>query len=158
VFDGRIGEDFKLSTGTWVSVGPLRARVIAHFAPLVRDAVIAGHDRDGLGMLAVPDLDACRSLCPDLPPDAPAAAVLAHAAVRNRVRQLLLAFAATATGSATRLETVLLLADPLLLDAGEVTDKGSLNQRAILERRRTLVDDLYAEPPPPHVIRGSAGA
>ena len=66
VFDGRIKEDFKLSTGTWVSVGPLRARIIAHFAPYVRDAVIAGHDRDEVGLLLVPDVDACRGLTPDL--------------------------------------------------------------------------------------------
>ena len=64
VFDGRIKEDFKLSTGTWVSVGPLRAKILAHFAPYVRDAVIAGHDRDEVGMLVVPDVDACRTPVP----------------------------------------------------------------------------------------------
>ena len=77
VFDGRIKEDFKLSTGTWVSVGPLRARVITHFAPYVRDAVIAGHDRDEVGVLIVPDVEACRTLCPDLPAAATASAVVA---------------------------------------------------------------------------------
>ena len=66
LFDGRIGEDFKLSTGTWVGVGALRAKIVAHFAPYVRDAVITGHDRDAVGMLAVADQDACRRLCPDL--------------------------------------------------------------------------------------------
>ena len=89
LFDGRIKEDFKLSTGTWVSVGPLRARIVQHFAPFVRDAVITGHDRDEIGMLAVPDVDACRTLCPDLAADTPAQAVLAHDAVRARIRQLL---------------------------------------------------------------------
>jgi feruloyl-CoA synthase len=152
VFDGRIKEDFKLSTGTWVSVGPLRARVITHFAPYVRDAVIAGHDRDEVGMLAVPDVDACRSLCPDVPSGAPVSAVLGHAGVRGRVRALLATFAAGGTGSSTRLVRAILLEDPPSLDAGEVTDKGSLNQRAILDRRRSLVDDLYAEAPPLHVI------
>ena len=155
VFDGRIKEDFKLSTGTWVSVGPLRARVITHFAPYVRDAVIAGHDRDEVGMLAVPDVDACRALCPDLPSGAPASAVLGHAGVRGRLGALLATFAAGGTGSATRLVRAILLEDPPSLDAGEVTDKGSLNQRAILDRRRSLVDDLYAEAPPSHVISGS---
>jgi feruloyl-CoA synthase len=152
LFDGRIKEDFKLSTGTWVSVGPLRARVIEHFAPYVRDAVIAGHDRDEIGMLAVPDLDACRTLCVDLPYGAPAADVVAHAGVRARIRELLRAFAGEATGSATRLQRVILLHEPPSLDAGELTDKGSLNQRAILDRRRALIDDLYAEVPPGHVI------
>ena len=98
VFDGRIKEDFKLSTGTWVSVGPLRARVITHFAPFVQDAVIAGHDRDEVGMLIVPDVDACRALCPDLPAGAPASAVLGHAGVRGRLGALLATFAAGGTG------------------------------------------------------------
>ncbi len=83
VFDGRIKEDFKLSTGTWVSVGPLRARILAHFAPYVRDAVIAGHDRDEVGMLVVPDVDACRTLCPDLAASAAATVVIGHAGVRH---------------------------------------------------------------------------
>jgi feruloyl-CoA synthase len=152
VFDGRIKEDFKLSTGTWVSVGPLRARILAHFAPYVRDAVIAGHDRDEVGMLVVPDIDACRRLCPDLPASAAAAAVIGHAGVRHCLRTRLATFAAGSTGSATRIGRAIVLTEPPSLDAGEVTDKGSLNQRAILERRASLVDDLYAEPPPPHVI------
>jgi feruloyl-CoA synthase len=152
MFDGRIKEDFKLSTGTWVSVGPLRARIVAHFAPLVRDAVIAGHDRDDVGLLLVPDVDACRTLVPDLPPDAPPRAVVGHAAVRERLRERLLTFAAAATGSASRPRRAVVLDTPPSLDAGEVTDKGSLNQRAVLERRQSLVDDLYADRPPAHVI------
>ncbi len=154
VFDGRIKEDFKLSTGTWVSVGPLRAKILAHFAPYVRDAVIAGHDRDEVGMLVVPDVDACRTLCPDLPPSAPASAVIAHSGVRCCLRARLATFAAVATGSATRLGRAIVLEEPPSLDAGEVTDKGSLNQRAILDRRHALVDDLYADQSPPYVIRG----
>ena len=145
VFDGRIKEDFKLSTGTWVSVGPLRARIVQHFAPYLRDAVITGESRDDVGMLGVPDIDACRSLCPDVPAGAPARAVLRHEAVRNRIRQLLLEFRGAATGSATRVTRAALLEEPPSLDAGEVTDKGSLNQRAMLDRRRTLVDELYSE-------------
>jgi feruloyl-CoA synthase len=153
VFDGRIKEDFKLSTGTWVSVGPLRARILTHFAPYVRDAVIAGHDRDEVGMLVVPDIDACRTLCPDLPTSAPVSAVIGHSGVRSCLRALLATFAAGATGSATRLGRAILLEEPPSLDAGEITDKGSLNQRAILDRRWALVDDLYVNLPPPHVIR-----
>jgi feruloyl-CoA synthase len=152
IFDGRIKEDFKLSTGTWVSVGPLRARIVAHFAPLVRDAVIAGHDRDDVGLLLVPDLDACRALARDLPAEAPACAVIGHAAVRDCLRERLLTFAAAATGSASRPRRAIVLETPPSLDAGEVTDKGSLNQRAVLERRQALVDDLFADRPPAHVI------
>jgi feruloyl-CoA synthase len=152
LFDGRVKEDFKLSTGTWVSVGPLRARIVQHFAPFVRDAVITGENRDEIGMLAVADVDACRELCSDLPSMAPAADVLRHDAVRARVRALLDAFAQHATGSASRLTRAILLEEPPSLDAGEMTDKGSLNQRAILERRRALVDSMYSTTPPANVI------
>jgi feruloyl-CoA synthase len=145
IFDGRIKEDFKLSTGTWVSVGPLRARIVHHFAPYLRDAVITGENRDHVGMLAVPDVDACRALCRDLPADAPASAVLRHAAVRERIRVLLVEFCAASTGSATRVRRATILEEPPSLDAGEVTDKGSLNQRAMLERRAVLVNKLYAD-------------
>ncbi len=150
-FDGRIGEDFKLSSGTWVSVGPLRARAIVHLSPYVRDVVIAGHDRGEPALLAVPDLDACRAVSPDLA-DAPAADVLAHAAVRSALRTRLQAFAAQATGSATRIVRLTLLEEPLSLDAQEVTDKGSVNQHAVLARRAALVEELYAQPAPPHVV------
>jgi feruloyl-CoA synthase len=152
VFDGRIREDFKLSTGTWVSVGPLRAKVVAHFAPYVRDVVIAGHDRDEVGMLAVPDVAACRALCPELSSSALATAVLTDERVRSRLLELLVSFAGAATGSTSRVARAIILEEPPSLDAGEVTDKGSLNQRAILERRQQLVDDLYAAVPPPHVM------
>ena len=146
-FDGRLAEDFKLSTGTWVNVGPLRARVIGHFAPLVRDAVITGEGRDELGMLAVPDLDACRALCPDLARDAPVAAVLGHPAVVAWTAERLAAFAAAAAGSSKHIARAMFLEEPPSLDAMEVTDKGSLNQRATLKRRASLVEELYAGSP-----------
>ncbi|KJS35924.1 MAG: feruloyl-CoA synthase [Rhodospirillaceae bacterium BRH_c57] len=152
LFDGRIAEDFKLASGTWVSVGPLRARIVGHFAPFVRDCAITGHDRDDVGALLVPDLEMCRSLCVDLPGDAPVADVLCHHSVQAEFRGLLDSFAAHSTGSASRVVRALLLEDPPSLDTGEMTDKGSLNQRAILTRRAALVDDLYADAPPPHVI------
>jgi feruloyl-CoA synthase len=151
LFDGRTGEDFKLTTGTWVVVGALRARIMTHFAPLVRDAVITGHGRDSVGMLAVPDVAACRVLCPELI-DAPVSAVAAHPAVRAAISARLATFAAQATGSASRIERALILVDPLSLDDQEVTDKGSINQRAVLTRRAHLVDDLYADHPGEHVI------
>ena len=154
LFDGRTGEDFKLTTGTWVVVGALRARIITHFAPLVRDAVITGHGRDSVGMLAVPDVEACRRLCPELK-DAPLSAVAAHPAVRAAFSAQLATFAAHATGSASRIERALILVDPLSLDDQEVTDKGSINQRAVLTRRAQLVDDLYADNPSEQVIVGA---
>ena len=83
LFDGRIAEDFKLATGTWVSVGPLRARFIAHFAPLVRDVVFAGADRDNVTALIFPDLDACRKLAATLAPDAPPQSVVTDAGVMS---------------------------------------------------------------------------
>jgi feruloyl-CoA synthase len=154
LFDGRLGEDFKLTTGTWVGVGALRACIIAHFAPLVRDAVITGHGRDSVGMLALPDTDACRRLCPELG-TAPMSAVAAHPAVRHAMAAKLASFAAAATGSASRIERAILLVDPLSLDDQEVTDKGSINQRAVLTRRARLVEDLYADAPGAHVIMGA---
>jgi feruloyl-CoA synthase len=152
VFDGRISEDFKLATGTWVSVGPLRARIINALAPLVRDAVIAGHDRDDVTALLFPEMEACRA---PLGPDAAGLAdadVLATAAVRAAIAVKLSAFAAQSTGSSNRVARVMLMAEPASIDANEMTDKGSLNQRAVLARRATFVDALYASPPAPSVI------
>jgi feruloyl-CoA synthase len=153
LFDGRFSEDFKLATGTWVSVGPLRARILAHFAPYVRDAVITGHDRGDVGMLVFADMDACRLLCPGLPPGSPTPEVLSHEAVRERFQALLDSFAAQATGSSNRVVRAVLPEEPPSLDAGEVTDKGSLNQHAVLERRAALVEELYAPQPSPRIIR-----
>jgi len=152
LFDGRIAEDFKLATGTWVSVGPLRARFLAHFAPYAKDVVIAGADRDDIRVLVIPDLDACRSLAPDLPPGASAADIVSDARVRGEFRALLGSLAKAATGSSNRVVAAILLADLPSLDAGEITDKGSINQRAVLKCRATLVSNLYARTAPPNVL------
>jgi feruloyl-CoA synthase len=152
MFDGRISEDFKLTSGTWVSVGPLRARFIAHFAPFVRDVVIAGHDRDTLAGLVILDLDNCRALCPDLPATAGLAQIAHDPHVRRRFAELLASFAQQATGSASRIERIVLMDEMPSLDVGEVTDKGSINQRAVLDHRAALVADLYAAQPSPRVI------
>jgi feruloyl-CoA synthase len=152
LFDGRLAEDFKLATGTWVSVGPLRAAFIAHFAPLVRDIVLAGSDRDDLAALVFPDLDACRKLAPNLATDAPAAVLLADPRVTAEYGRLLTALAAVGRGSSSQIRRAVLLAEPPSLDIGEMTDKGSINQRAVLANRAALVEELYADVPPRHVI------
>ena len=152
VFDGRLAEDFKLSTGTWVSVGPLRSRILARSAGYVHDVVIAGHDRAFVAALVFPDLALCRGLCPDLADDAPASVVLDHPRVRERFGQILAALAAAGTGSSTFVARALLLESPPSIDARELTDKGSLNQKAVLDHRAPRVEELYASPPAPHVI------
>jgi feruloyl-CoA synthase len=150
-FDGRIAEDFKLASGTWVSVGPLRARFIAAGAPLVRDVVIAGINRDEVAALVVLDLDGCRLINPGLPFDdlaATASDPLIRGAFRERFAKLL----AMSTGSSTRITRAILMDTPMSIDRGEVTDKGSINQRAVLEHRSKLIDELYSPTPAANVI------
>jgi feruloyl-CoA synthase len=143
LFEGRLAEDFKLATGTWVGVGPLRAAIVAHFAPYVRDVVIAGADRDFIAVLIFPDLEACRRLAPDLK-DASPPAIVAHESVRREFGFLLNSFARQATGSSNRVVRAILLDTPPSLDVGEATDKGTINQRMVLRHRAALVDELYA--------------
>ena len=152
LFDGRLAEDFKLATGTWVSVGPLRGAFIAHFAPLVRDVVLAGADRDDITALVFPDADACRGLAPDLAADASVAALLADRRVRAEFARLLDTLLQASSGTSSRICRAILLAELPSLDIGEMTDKGSINQRAVLANRASLVEELYADPPPTHVI------
>lgn len=147
-FDGRIAEDFKLSTGTWVSVLTLRTRLIGEAAPLVRDVVIAGHDQDFVTALIFPDLEACRARCPEVPP----AGLLKAPVIRRHFQQALDVLAARATGSANRIARAVLLEELPSIDAGEVTDKGSINQRAVLDHRKAIVQALYAAVPPSDVL------
>jgi feruloyl-CoA synthase len=152
-FDGRISEDFKLATGTWVSVGPLRVGFIGAFAPLVKDAAVAGHDRDEVGMLVFLDEEATRKLAPHLSAGTPFADVLADARVKDAFQARLAALAHTATGSSTRVTRIALLADSPSIDLGEATDKGSINQRAVLANRAADVEALYAGEAKPHIVR-----
>jgi feruloyl-CoA synthase len=154
-FDGRIAEDFKLSTGTFVSVGPLRAKIVLAGHPLVQDVVIAGIDRDDLGLLVFPRLDDARRLF-KLPPDMSAAEVLAQAPLRDFFQGLLDRLWSEGTGSANRPARALLLVTPPQIDLGEVTDKGSINQRAVLTHRADLVERLYAEAPDAQVLLPTA--
>jgi len=150
-FDGRIAEDFKLASGTWVSVGPLRARLIAACAPLVRDVVIAGINRDEVSALVILDLDGCRLVNPALATGDLVAAA-SDSLIREAVRERLAKFLATSTGSSTRITRAILIDTPLSIDRGEVTDKGSINQRAVLDHRSRLIEELYSPTPGAHVI------
>jgi feruloyl-CoA synthase len=145
MFDGRIAEDFKLSTGTFVSVGPLRARVISQGAPYVMEAVVTGIDRDAIGLLIFPRLENCHALS-GLPGGASTSDVLASAPVRAFFQQLVDGLNADASGSATRIDRLLLLAEPPSIDQRELTDKGSVNQAAVLTRRAAVVESMYEAP------------
>jgi feruloyl-CoA synthase len=150
-FDGRIAEDFKLSSGTFVSVGPLRAKVTMAGDPFVQDVVVAGLDRDAIGLLIFPRLDDLRRHFA-LPATLPGPEVLAEPRVRATFQALADRLWREGTGSATRPARWLLLAEPPSIDRGELTDKNSINQRAVLAARAALVERLYADPPPPDVI------
>jgi feruloyl-CoA synthase len=161
LFDGRISEDFKLATGTWVSVGTLRLQVISHLAPFVTDVVVSGENRNEIAVLAFPDVERCRELMREaagtddttsIGTRGDAAAVLADEGVRAWFRERLATLARRSTGSATRVERIVLLDRPASLDAGEITDKGSLNQRAILASRADAVRAAHEPQPPGHVI------
>ena len=157
VFDGRLAEDFKLSTGTWVSVGPLRARIIAQGRGLVQDVVIAGHDRNFASALVFPNLGRCRDAA-GLNADAPPADVVAHPVVRQQFQDVFDALAAESTGSSTFVTRAVILDVPPSLDAKEITDKGSINQKAVLQHRAAVVEDLYADTPSDRVLRSAAPA
>jgi len=153
MFDGRIAEDFKLSTGTWVSVATVRTGLLSA-ARVLSDAVIAGHDRDEVTALAWIHPSEARALC-RLGPDADVP--LDHPVLRAHLADVLATVGAT-SGSAGRVARLILCAEPPDLDAGEITDKGSINQRVVIERRSYLVERLYAPNLDPEVIRLAAAA
>ena len=140
-FDGRIAEDFKLATGTFVSVGPMRAKIIAAGAPYIQDAVITGLNLHEVGALIFLT-PAVRQLA-GLPADTPLKAVLESAPVQAHFRQVLDALAAHGGGSASRVALLHLMHESPSIDKGEVTDKGSINQRAVLKHRDALVNALH---------------
>ena len=120
--------------------------------------VLTGHDRREVGALILPHVDSCRKLCPDLPPEATQAQLVAHPALRAFVQGLIDTLSLESTGSSTRIARAIVLAEPPSIDLGEVTDKGSINQRAVLQARAVLDEQLYAEPPPLQVIQATRGA
>ncbi|MFJ4135617.1 feruloyl-CoA synthase [Pseudomonas cyclaminis] len=142
MFDGRIAEDFKLSSGVFVSVGPLRNRAVLEGSPYVQDLVIAAPDRECLGALVFPRAYECRRLA-GLSADASDAEVLTSAPVRQWFGDWLQRLNREATGNASRLEWIAVLDEPASIDRGEITDKGSINQRAVLQWRAAKVEALY---------------
>jgi feruloyl-CoA synthase len=132
VFDGRVAEDFKLTTGTWVHVGAVRVKLIAAGDPLIQDAVITGHDRDEIGALVFLNPGAAKDLS------------------NEKIKETLsktLAILAKEGGSSTHPTRLLVMAEPPQIDGNEITDKGYINQRAVLERRAALVERLYSSSP-----------
>ena len=140
VFDGRVAEDFKLASGTWVSVTSVRTGVVAAAAGLLADVVVCGHDREYLALLAWASVGACLAL---VGRDDPIEELVNDDAVRARVREGLMAWNAKNSGSSTRIQRLLLLCDPPSIDAGEITDKGYTNQRAVVMRRAADVERVY---------------
>ena len=151
IFDGRVTEDFKLSSGTWVSVGTLRADVISAVSPLVQDCVVAGLDKEFIGILAWPNMQAAREICADQNLKTPDE-ILRSKAVVDYIRERLEKYNKSAGGSSARVSRIMLMTEPPSIDGHEITDKGYVNQRATLDRRARLVDALYAKDPAPDVI------
>ncbi|HWL30735.1 MAG TPA: feruloyl-CoA synthase [Xanthobacteraceae bacterium] len=146
-FDGRISEDFKLFSGTWVNVGNVRVAGISALAPVAQDIVVTGHGRDEVRFLVFPNLPACRALA-GLPETAGTAETLRHPAVREAVAQGLTRLKAQNGGSASYATRALLLADPPSVDTGEITDKGYINQLAVLSNRAGEIDRLNDDSSP----------
>jgi feruloyl-CoA synthase len=151
-FVGRLAEDFKLSSGIWVSASSLRVRAIAAGSPVIQDAVVTGHDRAEIGLLIIPSEQGCRSLVPGDLSSMPFNRLLAQPCVRQRIADALEAMASDADGNSTHPVRALLMNQPLSSDDNEITDKGYVNQRAVLERRFQLVERLHAATPDPEII------
>jgi feruloyl-CoA synthase len=144
VFDGRVVEDFKLMSGTFVLVGTLRTASIAAASPVLQDAVVCGEDRAYVGLLGFPNVAACRQLAGDGEAKLAAADLVGHPAVVGALKNGLAKMNAERAGSSTRVGRAMLMAEPPSVDGHEITDKGYINQRATLNRRKALVEKLYA--------------
>jgi feruloyl-CoA synthase len=151
VFDGRLAENFKLATGTWVHAGVLRTAVLAACAPVLQDLVICGEERAEVGILAWPNVSACRDLLGGTAPTEPAALVRAPQVVEAVLRGVR-AHNRDHAGASMRIGRVRLLAEPPSMDADDITDKGYVNARAVRERRAELVDELFVARPGSDVI------
>ena len=140
VFDGRIAEDFKLSSGTWVNVGVLKAKIISAGSPIVQDVVLAGLDKEYIGAILFLNADSCRNLIGENLENKDA---YLHEKVHHFLGEMLEKFNANSTGSSTKVERIMIATEPPSIDLGEITDKGSLNQRAVLKHRAHLVEELF---------------
>jgi feruloyl-CoA synthase len=147
LFDGRISENFKLSTGTWVQAVALRARLLAALAPLVKDAVITGHNRSEVGAIAFPDMEEARKIA-----NVDDENVLAAPALRDWVQSRITALAAASAGSSERIARLVLEAEAPSFDNGELTDKGAAAARIVLARRADIVTALHAATPPASIF------
>jgi len=152
-FDGRIAENFKLASGTWVHAGALRSAAVAAFSPLALDVVIAGSGREFVAALVFPDIAACRALDAGLPADADVGRVLDSSVVREAFQRRLDALAAAGTGSAGRVVRCVVEAEPATLDSAEMTPKFAVSAAAVLRRRAGVVEELFAQAPGAHVLR-----
>lgn len=152
VFDGRVAEDFKLTSGTWVHVGTLRVMALAAAAPVLQDAIVCGDHRDEVTLLAWPNIAACREICADPEAHDGTESLVRCPELVAHVREGLRRHNRANPGSSTRIARVLLMTEPPSIDANEITDKGYLNQRACVERRADLIETVYRDPPPPDVI------
>ena len=146
IFDGRVAENFKLLSGTWVAAGTLRLAAISAAAPVIQDAVVTGHDRNEVGLLVFPSPTGCRMQCQSAPEDEPLERLIERPEIRARLAEGLGEHNRANPGGSTRITRVMMMTEPAAIDAGEITDKGYINQRAVLTRRADLVERLYAEP------------
>lgn len=143
MYDGRLAEDFKLNTGTFVNVGTLRNKALLSGNQLIQDLAITGSNLDSIGFLIFPKLDACAELAGLSLSEHSAEHILSHDKVRYWFQQFLQQYNQGATGSSNRVDKLYLMTEPPQLDASEVTDKGNLNQGNIIKRRQPLIEDLY---------------
>ena len=151
-FAGRVAEDFKLMSGTWVRVGLLRVEVLAAASPLLQFALVTGHDREYVGILGWLNIAASKKLCAGLHGDISPDELLQRPEIEAHLRKALTQFNAEQQGTSSRIGRIMLMSEPPDSDANEITDKGYINQRAALQRRQELVEQLYAEQPGPGVI------
>ena len=151
LFDGRVSEDFKLLTGSWVSVGTLRVAAIAACAPVIQDAVVTGHDRDDVGLLIFPNPAGCADVA-GADAATPLAELVNAPAVRDFLYVRLARHNKANPASSTTIARALVMTAPPTIDSGEITDKGYINQRAVLECRGELVKRLYGPGDDPDVL------
>ncbi len=151
VFDGRVTEDFKLDSGTWVSVGTLRAQAVAAASPLIQDCVVCGQDKPFVALLAWPNLTAAKEIAGDPALSGPEQ-IVAHSKVREFVRKHFVEYNKNCGGSSGRVKRVLLMVEQPSIDGHEITDKGYVNQRATMDRRKHLVDMLFTATPADEII------